>query len=288
LFRALHIFSGKQFSEGTGAALLADRVLPMLPVYEILQSLRLYHDTELAPLRMIEHAFPPGNSALSALREDIDAMESYLGSLRRELVRRHGLNVTSFFDGDQFQEKLLPAVRPDLAVLLQPDLFNTDSDELFRTIEGPLDPAWAQQVRQLLTIPKLIRGWRDRAWKLLREPVFGRVQSFVELAHALATLSSSGTRQPFLPGGATPSGRLNLQSARGRQGEDAMEQFLGAAFEYLTTISSEQLEVPTTVVRALQEVERIMKIEEQALRPREQEELRFCLLQIARLAGENG
>ena len=37
-----------------------------------------------------------------------------------------------------------------------------------------------------------------------------------------------------------------------------------------------------------EEVEKIIKIEEQALSPKEQDLLRFYLLQIARLTGENG
>lgn len=67
-----------------------------------------------------------------------------------------------------------------------------------------------------------------------------------------------------------------------------MQEFLSAALEFLTELTHQQLEVPTTVVRALQEVERILRIEEQALSERQQEELRFYILQIARLAGENG
>jgi hypothetical protein len=48
------------------------------------------------------------------------------------------------------------------------------------------------------------------------------------------------------------------------------------------------VEVPTNVVRALKEVERIAEIEDQALKPEQQDQLRFYLLQIARLAGDNG
>jgi hypothetical protein len=36
------------------------------------------------------------------------------------------------------------------------------------------------------------------------------------------------------------------------------------------------------------ELERIIRIEEQAIPPEQQEDLRFYTLQIARLAGENG
>lgn len=288
LFRALDLFAAKQFREGAGVSLLADRIMPNLPVYEILQSLRLYHDVELIHLRSLENAFPAGNSALAALREDIDAMGHYLGPLRKELVRRHGLSVPDFFDGDLFLPGLLPAVRPDLAVLLQPDLFNTGPEEFFDHLEGTLDTGWKNEVSRLLNIPRMIGSWRARAWTLLREPVLGRVSSFVELALALSTLSGTDTpHPPPLPAALRRKVHLSPPLA-GEMTEDSMRQFLGAALEYLTELSQQQLEVPTTVVKALQEVERIMKIEEQALPPPRQEELRFYLLQIARLAGENG
>jgi hypothetical protein len=67
-----------------------------------------------------------------------------------------------------------------------------------------------------------------------------------------------------------------------------MRQFLSAALSYLSELQAGQAEVPTTVVRALKEVKRIIAIEEQALAPHQRDELRYCLLQIARLAGENG
>ena len=67
-----------------------------------------------------------------------------------------------------------------------------------------------------------------------------------------------------------------------------MRQFLAAAVGYLTAASAGMVEVPTNVVRALKEVERIAEIEDQALKPEQQDQLRFYLLQIARLAGDNG
>lgn len=289
MFRAFHLFSGRQFPEGTGAALLGDRVLPHLPVYEILHTLRLYHDVHQTTLHTVEGAFPAANSAFAALREDIDAMGQYIGLLRRELIRRHGLSVPYFFDRDKFHTDILPTIRPDLAVLLQPDLFNTDIDALLGHLDGNLDSAWIAEVGKLLKIPREIGLWRARAWKLLHEPVFSRVQSFVELALALASLSGSAVAQ------ATPgsiSRRIRLAppklDAKTALSDDSLGQFLTAASEYLTELSQQQLEVPTAVVRALKEVERIMKIEEQALSAKQQEELRFYLLQIARLAGENG
>lgn len=290
MFRAFHLFANRHYPEGTGAALLGDRVLPHLPVFEILNSLRLYHDVRQTFIREMENAFPAANSALAALREDIDAMAQSLGLLRRELIRRHGLNVVDFFDGDQFHTDLLPTVRPDLAVLLQPELFNTETEALLGRLRGPLDDSWVAEVSRLLTIPKKIRFWRARAWKLLHEPVFSRVQSFVELALALASLSGAPAPQQPSPSGPLPR-KIRLASQKSEEiasTDDSLRQFLSAASEYLTELSQQQLEVPTAVVRALKEVERIMHIEEQALLPKQQEELRFYLLQIARLAGENG
>jgi hypothetical protein len=67
-----------------------------------------------------------------------------------------------------------------------------------------------------------------------------------------------------------------------------MRQFLGAALEYLGALSEGMIEVPVSIIRSMKEVERIAKIEDQALLPEQQQLLRFYLLQIARLAGENG
>ena len=70
--------------------------------------------------------------------------------------------------------------------------------------------------------------------------------------------------------------------------DDEMRQFLAAATEYLTIASEGRVEVPANIIRAMKEVERIAAIEEQALTSEQQDRLRFYLLQIARLAGENG
>ncbi len=286
VFRTLHMFSGRQFQEGTGASLLAERILPHLPVYEILHTLRIYHDVEQTYVNKLERAFPAGNSSFTALREDLDVMETYLGLIRRELLRRHGLSVGSFFDGGTFQTQLLPALRPDLAVLLQPELFNTDAESLFSRIRGPIDEQWKNEVLRLLRIPRAISSLRKQIWDLLHKPVYARVQSFVELALALSTLADR-----------VPSGTMPLSLARPPRpvptmatgtGDDTMHQFLTAAFEYLTGLTQQNMEVPTSVVKALQDVERIIEIEELALSESEQEELRYYLLEIGRLAGENG
>jgi hypothetical protein len=70
--------------------------------------------------------------------------------------------------------------------------------------------------------------------------------------------------------------------------DDEMRQFLAAAMEYLTIASEGLMEVPANIIRAMKEVERIAAIEEQALSGEEQDRLRFFLLQIARITGENG
>jgi hypothetical protein len=47
-------------------------------------------------------------------------------------------------------------------------------------------------------------------------------------------------------------------------------------------------EIRVDIIRALRDVERIVKIEEQVLSAKEQDIVRFYILQIARLTGENG
>jgi len=68
--------------------------------------------------------------------------------------------------------------------------------------------------------------------------------------------------------------------------DDTMHQFLTAAIEYLKAYS-ETMELPVNIIKALNE-NKIIKIEEPPLSSEEQKKLRFYVLQIARLAGENG
>ena len=58
--------------------------------------------------------------------------------------------------------------------------------------------------------------------------------------------------------------------------------------EQLSNITESSIEVPVSIIRAINDVERIAQIEESALPPAKQDVLRCCVLQIARLAGENG
>jgi len=266
-----------------------EQILPHLPVYEILQTLRLYHDPSLHYLQLIERAFPAGNSAFLALREDNDAMSGFIGIFQKELLRRHGVDVHDFFDGETFVPDLLPTLRPDLAVLLQADLFNADMDRLSASIYGSVSSTWMKSVDRLLTTPRKIAAWRKKIWQILEQPVFQRVQSFAELAVSLHSLSRT-------PGGTEAAGSkkaLKLSPDlshffRIARSDDDMRQFLAASLEYLSSVSGGMVEVPISIVRAMKEVERIAKIEEQVLSPKEQEVLRFYLLQIARVTGENG
>ena len=130
LFRALERFVQKAFVEAEQERMIAERLLPHLPVYEILSTLRIYQDWKGEFLKRIETAFPAGNSAFVALREDNNAMQRYLPLFQQELLRRHGVNVTDFFNNGIFIPDPAPTLRPDLAVLLQRNLFNTDIDLL--------------------------------------------------------------------------------------------------------------------------------------------------------------
>ena len=67
-----------------------------------------------------------------------------------------------------------------------------------------------------------------------------------------------------------------------------MRHFLASTLEYLNSFVDGNIEVPIAIIRAMDDVERIAQIEETALPQEEQDVLRFCLLQIGRLAKENG
>ena len=289
LFRALDTFSRIESVEGNPETYIADRILPHLPVYEILRSLRLYHDVDETYLRAIERAFPAGNSAFLALREDLDAMGKYIPLFQQELLRRHGVDVSDFFEGIRFIPDLLPTLRPDLAVLLQPDFFNTDPERLQKQIGMPIEGGWREAVARLLAAPAEIRRWRSDAWALLESPVFQRVEAFVELAVALYSLSGRKL-SPEIPLSGRPAKIPSKLDSffRMSHADDEMRQFLAAAMEYLTIASEGMVEVPANIIRAMKEVERIAAIEEQALSGDQQDRLRFYLLQIARITGENG
>jgi len=289
LFRALERFSQKNFAEAERERMIAERLLPNLPVYEILSTLRLYQDRKGEFLDRIETAFPAGNSAFVALREDSDAMLSYLPLFQQELLRRHGVNVNDFIENGVFIQDLLPTLRPDLAVLLQKNLFNTDIDLLLENVTGRVPDDWQAEVDQYLQLPQQIRYWRSIIWEMMGESIYQRVQSFAELAAALHSFSSTRSfgAQPANVRGTRLSPALAgfFHTARA---DDEMRHFLISTLEYLNSFAEGNIEVPISIIRAMNDVERLAQIEESALPPQKQEVIRCCLLQIARLAGENG
>ena len=288
LFRALERFAQKASVEAEQERMVAEHILPHLPVYEILSSLRVYQDVQGEFLKRVETAFPAGNSAFMALREDATALQRYLPLFQQELLRRHGVNVTDFFADGLFIPELLPALRPDLAVLLQKDLFNTDIDRLLTHSSGHIDDSWRAEVVRLLQLPVQVRAWRLTIWDVMGESIHQRVQSFSELATALYSFSanrSGGSPAPLRGARLSPAISGFFRTARA---DDEMRAFLMDAIEYLNSFTEGNLEVPVSIIRAMNDVERIAQIEESALPADKQDVIRLCLLQIARLAGENG
>ncbi len=289
LFRALERFSQKAFLVAEQERMIAERLLPHLPVYEILNTLRVYQDCGGEVLRSIETAFPAGNSAFVALREDVDALQRYLPLFQQELLRCHGVNVGEFFTDGVFVPDLLPTLRPDLAVLLQKDLFNTDIDILLEHVSGTISDDWRAEVSRLLRIPQQIHYWRSIIWDVFGESIYQRVRSFAELATALysfaATRSFSATPPTSRGAKLSPVLAGFFRTARA---DDEMRDFLVGAIEYLSSFTDGNLEMPVSIIRAMNDVERIAHIEESALPPEKQNLFRHCVLQIARLAGENG
>jgi aspartate/methionine/tyrosine aminotransferase len=289
LFRALERFAQKNFVEADREWMIAERLLPHLPVYEILNTLRLYQDWKTEFLNRIETAFPAGNPAFMALREDSDAMMRYLPLFQQELLRRHGVDINDFFNKGVFIPDLLPTLRPDLAVLLQKNLFNTDTDLLLEHVKGRIAEGWRAEVTRSLQLPRQIHAWRSIIWDMLGESIYQRVQSFAELATALYSFSSARAfkAQTALARGPKLSAALSgfFRSARA---DDEMRNFLVGAIEYLNSFAEGSNEVPVSIIRAMNDAERIAQIEESALPQEKQEVIRCCVLQIARLAGENG
>ncbi len=278
LFRALERFAQKAFVEAERERQIVERLLPHLPVYEILNTLRIFQDWKGEFLKNIETAFPAGNSAFMALREDNSSMARYLPLFQQELLRRHGVSINDFFVNGIFIPELIPTLRPDLAVLLQRNLFNTDVDLLLEHVTGRIDDGWRAEVAQLLTMPNQIRDWRSIIWDVMGESIYQRVQSFSELATALYTFSAIGSFGTTIPNvrGAKLSPTLT-GFFRNVRTDDEMRNFLVDAIEYLNSYTEGNIEVPVRIIRAINDVERIAQIEEAALSPEKQDVIRGCI-----------
>ena len=216
-------------------------------------------------------------------------MQRFLPLFQQELLRRHGVNVNDFFANGVFIPDLLPTLRPDLAVLLQKNLSNTDVDVLLEGVTGRIADDYRGQVTRLLQLPGQIRSWRSIIWEVIGESIYQRVQSFAELATALYSFSS--TRSFSSIPAALHGTKLSPVLAgffRVARPDDEMRNFLIGAIDYLSSFTEGNIEIPVSIIRAMNDAERIAQIEESVLPPEKQNLIRCCVLQIARLAGENG
>ena len=153
------------------------------------------------------------------------------------------------------------------------------------------DQEWLDSVDELLRMRENVFAWRGKIWEIVEAPIRTQVESFVGLALAIHSLRDGEIRSAA-PLVAEPAEvqRLGGQVAELLRGaaDDPLRHFLVAAVQYLTELPGTQNEVPVDVLRALRDVERIVKIEEQALGPEQQALVRYYVLKIARLCGENG
>ncbi len=285
LFRACSEFRNMNFTEGNSETIFMDIILTRLPVYEILHTLRIYQDVSLKYLSKIEKAFPANNSALFALREDFNSMENVIPLFQKELLRRHGINTNEFFDNGIFNSELLPVLRPDIAVLLQPNIFNTEIEKII-PLKKVSDQIWIYEIKQLLEIPNHIKFYREKIWQLFEKQIYAQTESFVELAISLNSISLDEFK--FSKNGNSFPDYINVKSFFGNSSDDSLRQFLFAAAEYLSSAKQNSIEIPIDIIRSLKDVEKIVNLEKQALSINEQNLLRYYILQIARLSGENG
>ncbi len=291
IFRALTEFLNTQTSYSEAITLISDRILPRLPVYEILQTMRMYQDREMIYAKRIEKCFPPGNSSFLAMREDLDAMDRFIPFFQKELLKRQGLDISDFFENDQFKPDLLPAIHPQYAVLLQADIFNTRLDQLLQNIHGRIDASWSDNIEPVLILPEKVKQLRTHIWTLLTDPIQQQVESFVQLALAVHSLiTGQGWNKSSLSVEPGKIMRLSSQVSQSLRGvkDDGLRQFLISVVQYVTQMPTAMTELPLDIIRALQDVERIARIEEHILSEKQQNQLRFYLLQMARSCGENG
>lgn len=288
LFRALEEFITKYPDSST---IISERILPHLPVYEILMTYRYYIEPDLKYVHELEYLFPAGNTAFLALKEDIESFEHIRPLLQRELLRRQGLEVSEFFNNGIFNPKLLPTLRPDLAILLQEDILNDSYEEFIKEIGHMYDQDWLAEIRKLIVLPLKIKSMRAEIWNILRVPIQNQVESFVKLATALHTLAKNELLNPNdFPAQPTTGIKLGMEITDLLRGsvDDAMHRFFNAAVQYLTHLPQTQGKIPIDVIRVLKDVEQIVRIEGQAITREDQEILRYYILRIARLCGDNG
>lgn len=297
IFRSMREFveSGKNADEQIFK--LQKEILPHLPVKDILNSLRLYQDPAFSFLQRLETAFPPGNSALKALKEEQRVMHEFLPLLQTELQRRNGLGKLSLrANGNAAPNRAaLRTIRPDLAVLLQPDIFNTDI-QFFSgdSTTGIREPASENllPLENELSRRRIISTVQHEIWEFMTTPIYEQVQSFFELAQAIKALRSEGKI-------VSPKTNVVSRSQISRMGaeinrmlrnvaDDSMRQFLISTVQYLLYLPETVEDIPEAVLIALRDMKKIIRLDEQALSLQDQKYLHFLFVKIARVGGESG
>ncbi len=142
-----------------------------------------------------------------------------------------------------------------------------------------------------MTLPEKVKQLRTDIWMLLTDPIQQQVESFVQLALAVHSLiTGQGWNKSPLSVEPGKIMRLSSQVSQSLRGvkDDGLRQFLISVVQYVTQMPGAMTELPLDIIRALQDVERIARIEEHILSEKQQNQLRFYLLQMARLCAENG
>ena len=282
LFTAMHQFISEQSGKREGKQLLLDVVLPHLPVQDILHTLRIYQDPGLKFFNMLRSAFPAGNSALIALDEEQQLIPQLIPLLQQELWRRHGVYELSIENPHPRRREILCTLRPDLAVLLQDDLFNHDINWFGEKSAFPKRESH-HELLKLLEIPAAIRSQRLEIQKLLGEAVRQQIASFMNISAAVYHLKQHGLA---LPGTAAPEKAIQQQL---RQIYDSgFRELLFSSLRLLEENHAGAQNIPLRYASILKDIETITLVEKQILSAKQQDALRFYILQAARFAGENG
>ncbi|MBN2090761.1 pyridoxal phosphate-dependent aminotransferase [candidate division KSB1 bacterium] len=292
LFRAMREFVGEGKTFDQQLFKLQNEILPHLPVKDILNTLRLYHQPNLVYLRRLEATFPPGNSSLKTIYEEQRVMSDFIPYLQTELMRRNGLGKLGRQTNGQgpLSGAALLSIRPDLAVLFQKDIFNIDLKAIFEIT--PTTDQTLQKFSQELYRRQQIQETQAEIWQFLEEPVGEQVKSFFELARAIKSLRGEGKiSAPKLNlVSRSQVSRLGAEVNRMLQevADDSMRQFLIAAVQYLLYLPETLEDIPEAVLIALRDVQKILSLDEQALSLTDQKYLQFLFIRIARVAGESG
>ncbi len=265
-------------------------ILPHLPVRDILNTLRLYHDPDLIFLKRIEDAFPPGNSALKALKEEQSILKDFIPLFQEELLRKSGVLTKGQIPCRKKIDELLPYLRPDLAVLLQRDIFNWEADAAFPA--NRLSEKWRRAFQEEFDKRRIIGESRKKMWEMLEKPISEQVRSFIELAKAVKSLF---TREAAfqLRGSGVSRGRVTRLATQINDMlrnivDDSMRQFLLTAVQFLLYLPETMKDIPEEVLLALRDMEKILKLDEEALTQEQQRILLSYFLKMARTSGNSG